>query len=185
MMFSFNLRKDIGQKVQASNLQSLGNSIKLTNTNTQIQANNMFKARQYVNTLINVDTKTNMNINSINETLTEKIDIEDLHTNVIETIVNNDTILETKLHTTMENALNSINTHKEKAIEDINIHYYNAITNGNGPSNGNGSSNGNYVSKTEFLNISDKLLKKIDYLFEMFYHADSDIIMENYPLANI
>ena len=149
MMFSFNLRKDIGQKVQASNLQSLGNSIKLTNTNTQIHANNIFKARQYVNTLINVDTKTNMNINSINETLTEKIDIEALHTNVIETIINNDTILETKLHTTMENALNSINTHKEKAIESIN----------------NETNNRSDFDKT--------LLEKIDMLFLYFFRQPS------------
>jgi hypothetical protein len=30
--------------------------------------------------------------------------------------------------------------------------------------------------------VKQELLKKIDYLFEMFYHSNSEIIMEIYPL---
>jgi hypothetical protein len=40
------------------------------------------------------------------------------------------------------------------------------------------------VTNIKLNEINEKLLKKINYLFEMLYHTDSETLMENYPLSD-
>ena len=68
--------------------------------------------------------------------------------------------------------LTTINIEKQQALTQINISAYNAISNIT-----------NMVDDDSFVyEIKNELLQKIDYIFEMFFHANSKIIMENYPI---
>jgi hypothetical protein len=67
---------------------------------------------------------------------------------------------------------NTLSAEQQQALTQINISAYNAISNIS-----------NLVDDDSFVNeIKSELLQKIDYIFEMFFHANSNIIMENYPL---
>jgi hypothetical protein len=76
------------------------------------------------------------------------------------------------INNALQDALTTINTEKQQALDQINISAYNAISNIT-----------NFVDDNSFVyEIKNELLQKIDYIFEMFFHANSNIIMENYPL---
>ena len=76
------------------------------------------------------------------------------------------------INNALQDALTTINTEKQQALTQINISAYNAISNIT-----------NMVDDDSFVyEIKNELLQKIDYIFEMFFHANSKIIMENYPI---
>jgi len=64
------------------------------------------------------------------------------------------------------NALEEINYEKNKALFEINVLSDNVANQINGLNN----------------SVKQDLLKRIDYLFEMFYHANSEIIIQLYPI---
>jgi len=165
MNYIFILRKDNVIRNQLRNIQSLNTNLLITNNNSAIQS------RQINDTISKVNT--------IDTELNNKVNIEDLPTSIIKTI-ENDTFIETKINDNLELVINSINAEKQKVLNEINIHQYNAINNIN---NGIGNSN-IYARKNELDIINDNLVKKIDYLFKMFYHADSNTIINNFPLVN-
>lgn len=76
------------------------------------------------------------------------------------------------INNAIQEAITTINSEKQQALAQINISAYNAISNIS-----------NLVDDDSFVyEIKNELLQKIDYIFEMFFHANSNIIMENYPL---
>jgi hypothetical protein len=83
------------------------------------------------------------------------------------------TMLTLLVNSNLSNATANINAVTAEAINNINIHAYNA--------SGGGSSGFN---SEQLVQISNNLLNKINYLFETFFHADSATIIENYPLPN-
>ena len=76
------------------------------------------------------------------------------------------------INNALQEALTTINTEKQEALTQINISANNAISNIT-----------NLVDDDSFVyEIKHELLQKIDYIFEMFFHANSNIIMNNYPI---
>ena len=83
------------------------------------------------------------------------------------------TMLTLLINSNLSNATTNINAVTAEAINNINIHAYNALGGGSGDFN-----------NEQLIQISNNLLNKINYLFETFFHADSVTIIENYPLTN-
>jgi hypothetical protein len=65
-----------------------------------------------------------------------------------------------------QSVIGSVNNIKQAAADEIAGYAYNAVA----------------AITASNIAISDDLLEKIDYIFEMFYHSDSKTIMDNYPL---
>ena len=84
-------------------------------------------------------------------------------------------MLTSLVNSNLLNATTNINAVTAEAINNINIHAYNAL--------GGGGGNGG-VNNEQLIQVSNNLLNKINYLFETFFHADSVTIIENYPLPN-
>jgi hypothetical protein len=68
------------------------------------------------------------------------------------------------INDSVQEALDIINYEKQLVLEQIN--QINQIT----------------LSSITCTNIKEELLAKIDYIFEIFFHANSQIIMTNYPI---
>ena len=86
-------------------------------------------------------------------------------------------LISNTINTTMNSALLQINNKKQSALEEITNKKNMALFEINSLSQ-------NVANQINGLNnsVKQELLKKIDYLFEMFYHSNSEIIMEIYPL---
>jgi hypothetical protein len=97
-------------------------------------------------------------------------------------------LIHTTMNTTMNSVLLQINNKKQSALEEINNKKTISLEEINNEKNialfEINSLSQNVANQINGLNnsVKQELLKKIDYLFEMFYHSNSEIIMEIYPL---
>jgi hypothetical protein len=66
-------------------------------------------------------------------------------------------------------AMISVNSQIQLVLDEINLASYNAIASIN-------------LNSSEITSIKQELLVKIDYIFEMFFRADSKTIIDHYPL---
>jgi len=80
----------------------------------------------------------------------------------------------TAYNNSLQDALVTIDNQKQQALAEINVSSYNAIA--------EIKTLASMDDDTLVLSIRGELLQKIDYIFQMFYHANSKIIMENYPI---
>jgi hypothetical protein len=201
-MFFINLRKDLSI---ASN-DRLINNLRIASFNSQID---LMRSRNYVNSLLTVNesiintvsqkadvayvnnTMSNVVINpsAISSTINSYVEqaintIKSEKENAIAEIsvysYNEDTpspFASSRMNTTLNSALLEITNKKDSALEEINYEKNIALFEINSLSQ-------NVANQINGLNnsVKQELLKKIDYLFEMFYHSNSEIIMEIYPL---
>ena len=173
-----------------TNTNSLNNTISNINVNlnnslqqavTIFNTNNSSLNTKLDQALASIDNKTQQALNEIiasgNSSSTINNALQDAlltidskreqSLNEINSAANSSTI-----NNALQDALTTINTGKQQALAQINISAYNAISNIS-----------NLVDDDSFVyEIKNELLQKIDYIFEMFFHADSNIIMNNYPL---
>lgn len=172
-MFFFKLRKDL---TNINNVQLLYN----LRVATYIEQINTRRAQNYVNYLLDSDK-------TLVENISEKADV----TYVDNTVSNITTIpsnISSTINSYVEQAINIINIEKQNALEEINnkklVSLEEIIYEKNNALLEINSLSENVANQINGLNNSVKhdLLKKIDYLFEMFYHSDSAVIMELYPL---
>jgi len=187
----FNLRKDLTN----INYNKIINNLQVALYKEQV---NMGIARNYINTLIDSDIAINNNINKkadisyvdngideINNNINQKADISYVDNAIDEINIYpcdsyGGAIGNTSL-SSLNNALNSailqINNIKLNVIEEITYEKNNALAEIHMLSE-------NVSNQINGLNdsIKEDLLRRIDYLFEMFYHANSDTIIELYPL---
>jgi hypothetical protein len=97
-------------------------------------------------------------------------------------------LISNTINTTMNSALLQINNKKQNALEEITNKKAVSLEEINYEKNMAlfqiNSLSQNVANQINGLNnsVKQELLKKIDYLFEMFYHSNSEIIMEIYPL---
>jgi hypothetical protein len=68
----------------------------------------------------------------------------------------------------------TINNKTQQSLDEINISSYNAIA--------EIKTIASLDDEALVFSIKNELLQKIDYIFQMFYHADSKVIMEHYPI---
>jgi DNA anti-recombination protein RmuC len=142
-----------------ANTNSLNNTISNINTNLNSSLQQAVTIFNTVNTSLN--TKVEQALSSIDNKTEQAL-------NEINSAVANSSII----NNAIEEAITTINTEKQQALAQINISAYNAISNIS-----------NLVDDDSFVyEIKNELLQKIDYIFEMFFHANSNIIMTNYPL---
>jgi len=93
-----------------------------------------------------------------------------------------------RINTTLNSALLQITNKKDSALEEITNKKTLSLEEINYEKNMAlfeiKSLSQNVANQINGLNnsVKQELLKKIDYLFEMFYHSNSEIIMELYPL---
>ena len=109
----------------------------LTDLNQTIKTTSSDIEKKYEESLLRIETSTQNTLDSIN----------DLSASV------------NTFKQTVDNALQSIDEEKQKAIEAI--------------------------SSNNVDDIKEELLEKINYIFQMFYHGDSDDIIKNFPLQLI
>jgi hypothetical protein len=216
-MYLFKLRKDL----TIINNQNTTYNLQIASSIDQL---NLIKARNYVNSLLNVD-KTIIN------TVSEKADVTYVN-NTVSNVAVNPSAISSTINTYLQQAINTINTEKQNAINEISIYSYHGATGNPSPSplinntinttlnsalsqinnkkqsvldeinNKKAASldeiiyekntalfeinllSQNVANQISGLNnsVKQELLKKIDYLFEMFYRSNSEIIMELYPL---
>jgi hypothetical protein len=124
------------------------------------------------NAYTNINNFTNNSSAALNEQLLQAM--SGISTTQEELI----TMLTLLVNSNLSNATANINAVTAEAINNINIHAYNALGGGGG-----GGGSGNFNNE-QLIQISNNLLNKINYLFETFFHADSATIIENYPLPN-
>jgi hypothetical protein len=97
-------------------------------------------------------------------------------------------LISNTINTTLNSALLQINNKKQSALEEITNKKAVSLEEINYEKNMAlfeiKSLSQNVANQINGLNnsVKQELLKKIDYLFEMFYHSNSEIIMEIYPL---
>jgi hypothetical protein len=97
-------------------------------------------------------------------------------------------LINTTINTTLNSALLQINNKKQSALEEITNKKAVSLEEINYEKNMAlfeiNSLSQNVANQISGLNnsVKQQLLKKIDYLFEMFYRSNSEIIMELYPL---
>lgn len=178
--FSFNLRKDVRDTTQTRIINGLI-------LNTYISRDRLATTKSFINNTI-------YNLFNLNTVVKTKPDIEQIN-NIVQS-----TVQETVDETVQSTVSNVIDTQIQKAISVINFEKQNAINeiqsyNGEGLNASIQSAITQLNDKTQAVAVSvsnqisnmptytkEDLLQKIDFLFEMFYHANSDTIMELYPL---
>jgi hypothetical protein len=93
-----------------------------------------------------------------------------------------------RINTTLNSALLQINNTKQRVLDEIGNKKAMSLEEINYEKNMAlfeiTTLSENVANQINALNnsVKQELLKKIDYLFEMFYHSNSEIIMEIYPL---
>jgi hypothetical protein len=160
-----NINNSVNNTLQTALVTINTNTTSLNNTISNINLNLNSSLQQAV-TIFNTANS------SLNTKLDEALSSIDNKTeqalNEISSAAANSSII----NNAIEEAIVTINTEKQQALAQINISAYNAISNIS-----------NLVDDDSFVyEIKNELLQKIDYIFEMFFHANSNIIMENYPL---
>jgi DNA anti-recombination protein RmuC len=162
-------------------IQNINNSVNNTlqtalssiNTNTNSLNNTISNINVNLNnSLQQAVTIFNTNNSSLNTKLDEALaSIDNKTQQALDEIIASGNSSST-INNALQEALTTINTGKQQALTQINISAYNAISNIS-----------NMVDDDSFVyEIKNELLQKIDYIFEMFFHANSNIIMNNYPL---
>jgi hypothetical protein len=202
--FSFSLRKDIRDNAQAS----LMNTLIL---NAYISKQHLETAKTFINSSIGnlsnlsavVETKPDItHINNIVQAKVQETVQSTVQATVQETVqATISTVIDTRIQVSLDsqiqqaisiitiekqNALNEIKSHNGAGLTDSAIQL--AITQLN-------DKNQEVLNEINLLAVSvsiqiakmnantrDELLQKIDFLFEMFYHGNSETIMELYPL---
>ena len=181
--YFFNLRKDVKDTSQAS-------LINVLLLNAYMSRNSLATAKAFINTTIS-------NLSNLNKVVETKPDVAQINS-----------IVQTTVQATVQEAVSNVmDAQIQQAISAINIEKQNAINaihsyNGAGINESIQSAITQLNDKTQVVlndinslaesvsyqisNMNaytkEELLQKIDFLFEMFYHADSETIMELYPL---
>ena len=160
------------QNINSSVNSTLQNALSAINTNTNTLNNTINNINVTLNNSLQQATsilnENNTNISNSLQVALIAIEnktsesLNDISSSVNTSVINN----------ALQEALTTMNTEKQEALTQINISAYNAISNITNLVDDNSSVN----------EIKSELLQKIDYIFEMFFHANSNIIMENYPL---
>ena len=166
-------------------IQNINNSVNGTlqtalssiNTSTNSLNNSLNNTISGINTNLTNSLQQAVTIfNTTNSSLNTKLDealasIDNKTQQALDEIISSGNSSST-INNALQEALTTINTGKQQALAQINISAYNAISNIS-----------NLVDDDSFVyEIKNELLQKIDYIFEMFFHANSNIIMNNYPL---
>ena len=181
--YSFNLRKDVKDTGQTRAITEL-------RLNAYISRYSLATAKTFINNTI-------YNLSKLNTVVKTKPDLAQIN-NIVQSTVQ-ETVNETVsnvIDTQIQQAISVINIENQTALNemrtrneaDINASIQIAITQLN-------DKNQAVLNEINLLAVSvsnqlanmntytqEALLLKIDFLFEMFYHADSETIMELYPL---
>jgi hypothetical protein len=173
---NFNLRKDLSSR---NNLRLVDNLMRAT----YIQQQQTLIARNFINRLVDTDIKTT-------EIISTKADVTYVDTAIVnkDPVVVSETLIRNKLDSYLEEAINSINSKKEASISEIDNMkkmYLEEIADKSASALSEINTLAEHVvNKMSGLNNlnSQALLEKIDYLFHMFYHSDSEEIMGLYPI---
>jgi hypothetical protein len=175
-MFLFNLRKDIINRNTVRLVENLRVASYIEQQQTLI-------ARNFINRLVDTDIKTT-------EVISTKADVTYVATAIEnqDPVVVTETLIRNTLDTYLEEALNSINSKKETSISEIDnmkTVYLEEIT--DKATSALSEINilaENVANQLSGLNnvTNQALLDKINYLFHMFYHSDSEEIMDLYPM---
>jgi DNA anti-recombination protein RmuC len=160
-----NINNSVNGTLQTALLSLNTNTNSLNNTISNINVNLNNSLQQAV-------TIFNTNNSSLNAKLDQALaSIDNKTQQALDEIIASGNSSST-INNALQEALTTISTEKQQALAQINISAYNAISNIT-----------NLVDDDSFVyEIKNELLQKIDYIFEMFFHANSNIIMENYPL---
>jgi DNA anti-recombination protein RmuC len=161
------------QNINNSVNGALQTALSSINTNTNSLNNTISNINVNLNnSLQQAVTIFNTNNSSLNTKLDEALaSIDNKTQQALDEIIASGNSSST-INNALQEALTTINTGKQQALTQINISAYNAISNIS-----------NMVDDDSFVyEIKNELLQKIDYIFEMFFHANSNIIMNNYPL---
>jgi len=201
-MYNFNLRKDTSIR----NSQNIQRALTMRSV---ISLYGISLARGYINNLVSADVQIKTDLEekvdvpalmtvlssgnytaptgqSITDAVTQAIaTINAERQNAIDAISALNTVVDINIITNAINsslaiALGKINTDKNTAVSEINTERIKAVSEINqlALDVSNEINNLNTGVKAE-------LLRKIDYLFEMFYHSKSDALMELFPLAQL
>lgn len=172
----FNLRKDLNNR---NNLRLVVNLRQAS----FVQQQQSLIARNFINRLVDTDIKTT-------EIISTKADVTYVDTAIVnqDPVVVSETLIRNTLDSYLEEAINSINSKKEASIREINnmkTIYLEEISDKSASALSEINTLAEHVvNKMSGLNNlnSQALLDKIDYLFHMFYHSDSEEIMGLYPI---
>ena len=172
----FNLRKDLNNR---NNLRLVENLRQATYVHQQ----QSLIARNFINRLVDTDIKTT-------EIISTKADVKYVDTAIVNQnpLVVGETLIRNTLDSYLQEAINSINSKKEASISEINnmkTMYLEEISDKSASALSEINTLAEHVvNKMSGLNNlnSQALLDKIDYLFHMFYHSDSEEIMGLYPI---
>lgn len=210
-IYSFNLRKDVKDTSQARLINILLLNAYMSRgslATAKAFINTTISNLSNLNTV--VETKPDVaQINNIVQSTVQSTVQATVQATVRETVQETvqATVRETVQSTVQEAVSNVMDAQIQQAISAINIEKQNAINvihsyNGAGINESIQSAITQLNDKTQVVlndinslaesvsyqisNMNaytkEELLQKIDFLFEMFYHADSEIIMELYPL---
>ena len=210
-IYSFNLRKDVKDTSQARLINILLLNAYMSRgslATAKAFINTTISNLSNLNTV--VETKPDVaQINNIVQSTVQSTVLATVQATVRETVQETvqATVRETVQSTVQEAVSNVMDAQIQQAISAINIEKQNAINvihsyNGAGINESIQSAITQLNDKTQVVlndinslaeivsyqisNMNaytkEELLQKIDFLFEMFYHADSEIIMELYPL---
>jgi len=162
-------------------IQNINNSVNNTLQTALVTINTNTNSLNTTISNINLNLNTSLQqavtiFNTANSSLNTKLDQSlstiDNKTQQALDEINSAAANSSTINNALQEALTTINTEKQQALVQINISAYNAISNIT-----------NLVDDDSFVyEIKNELLQKIDYIFEMFFHANSNIIMNNYPL---
>jgi hypothetical protein len=166
------------------------------NMNTTIENINNSVNSTLQNALQSINSNTNLLNNTINDinttlhnSLQEAVEIlNENNTNISTSLQSALVSIENKTQQSLHELSLSVNTNEiknvvEEAISTINIEKQQALVEINTTADNAISNITNLVDDDSFIyEIKNELLQKIDYIFEMFFHANSNIIMDNYPI---
>lgn len=172
----FNLRKDLNNRNNLRFVENLRQA-------SFVQQQQSLIARNFINRLVDTDIKTT-------EIISTKADVTYVDTAIVnqDPVVVSETLIRNTLDSYLEEAINSINSKKEASISEINnmkTIYLEEISDKSASALSEINTLAEHVvNKMSGLNNlnSQALLDKIDYLFHMFYHSDSEEIMGLYPI---
>ena len=201
--YSFNLRKDVKDTSQAR-------LINILLLNAYMSRGSLATAKAFINTTIS--NLSNLNQEAVRSTVQEAVQeavrstVQEAVQSTVQEAVQS-TVQEAVQSTVQEAVSNVMDAQIQQAISAINIEKQNAINvihsyNGAGINESIQSAITQLNDKTQVVlndinslaesvsyqisNMNaytkEELLQKIDFLFEMFYHADSATIIELYPL---
>lgn len=159
------INNSVNTSVQSALLAINSNTANLNNTINTINATLASSLQQAITIIDNNNTTMNASLQQALTTIDNQKQ---------QAILDIASASSTAYNNSLQNALTTINNQTQQSIAEINISSYNAITDIK-----------TFVGIDDdslVLNIKSELLQKIDYIFQMFFHADSNIIMENYPM---